>query len=67
MHGVEKVNFSHNLVGKRPRVTSNHTTTSGSSELDLSGSAAIVTTDQSNHVIMDPYTEGIEVCVCVCV
>ena len=62
MHGVDKVNFSHNVVGKRPRVTSG--SASGSSELDLSGSAAVVTPDLPSHVIVDSYTEGIEVCMC---
>ena len=57
MHGLEKVNFSNNLIGKRPRVSME---TSGGNEPEGS-SPAVVTPDQSSHALVDVYTEGIEV------
>ena len=57
MHGLEKVNFSHNMIGHRPCVPLK---TSGGDEGEQS-IAAVVIPDQSGNGLVDHYTEGVQV------
>ena len=57
MHGLEKVNFSNNMVGHRSRVSME---SSGSSEGDRSN-AAVLIPNQSSDGLVDHYTEGVKV------